>query len=156
MILPRHLFAFAAAVTLCASGPAARAELAAWDQQKVAALAQQLSKAASELYDTFYKQPVATAGSGQARSYYRLKQLVRHIRSEAGELAASLEKGTGYDETLPMYEDLMQTVRDARDEIRQTFTGIDVQEKASAARAILNQISPYYDPDFQPLQPATR
>jgi hypothetical protein len=134
----------------------ARAELAAWDQAKVAALAKQLTPATDALYDAFYKQPPATVGSGQARAYQRLKQDVRRIRTEARELDGALAKGEGQEATLPMYENLMQVVRDARDDARQVFTTADVAERASAVRALLNQLGPYYDPDFQAYQPPAR
>jgi hypothetical protein len=132
----------------------AHAELQKWDAAKVGALAAQLQTATRDLYDTFYKQP--KVGAGQSRPYYRLKQDVRHLRSEAKALAGALEKGAGQAETLPIYEDLMQVVRRAREDAQQVFTTRDVQEKASVVRGLVNQLSPYYDPDATPLQPATR
>jgi hypothetical protein len=132
----------------------AHAELQKWDAAKVTALAGQLRTATQDLYDTFYKQP--KVGAGQARPYYRLKQDVRRLRSEAKALAGALEKGGGQEETLPIYEDLMQAVRRARQDAREVFTTQDVEQKASAVRALLNQLSPYYDPDAVPLQPLPR
>jgi hypothetical protein len=134
----------------------ARAELAAWDQTQVAALAKQLEAEAKALYDTFYKQPTPALGSGQAQDYRRLKQDVRRVRSEASELSGALAKGEGRDDTLPIYEHLMLKVRDAREAAARVFTTKDVQERASAVRQTLNEISPYYDPDAAPLQPVTR
>ena len=130
------------------------AELQNWDAAKVGALAAQLQTATHDLYDTFYRQP--KVGAGQSRPYYRLKQDVRHLRSEAKALAGALEKGAGQAETLPIYEDLMQVVRRAREDAQHVFTTRDVEEKASAVRALLNQLSPYYDPDAVPLQPLKR
>ncbi len=134
----------------------AHAELATWDQAKVTALAKQLVESSTALYDSFYKQPPPTVGSGQTRAYQQLKQQVRRIRTEARELSSELEKGAGRDETLPSYEDLMATVRDARENARQVFTTSAVTDKAAAVRALLNQLGPYYDPEFQALQPPTR
>ena len=135
---------------------ATRAELAAWDQAKVAALAKQLHTTTRELYDTFYKQPVPQAGSGQGQDYRRLKQEVRRLQSEARELSDALAKGEGREDTLPIYENLMEVVRSVRDSSRRVFTTQDVQDKASAARQVLTQLSPYYDPDAAPLEPAAR
>lgn len=132
----------------------AHAELQKWDAAKATALARQLQTATQELYDTFYKQP--KVGAGQSRPYYRLKQDVRHLRSEAKALAGALEKGGGQEETLPIYEDLMEAVRRARQNAREVFTTQDVEQKASAVRTLLNQLSPYYDPDAVPLQPLPR
>jgi hypothetical protein len=50
----------------------------------------------------------------------------------------------------------MEIVRDARENSRRVFNTKDVQDQASKVRVILNQLSPYYDPDAVPLQPAMR
>jgi hypothetical protein len=152
-ILATAVLALAFAVSLAA--PAA-AELAAWDQAKVAALGKQLNQAANDLYSTFYKQGPPQLGSGQADDYRNLKQSMRRIQSEAREFDAALAKGDGRDDTKDIYENLMELVRDAREDARRVFTTKDVLDRASAMRQLLNQVSPYYDPDAQPLQPVTR
>ena len=134
----------------------ARAELTAWDQAKVTAIANQLSEAAISLYSTFYKQGPPQLGSGQADDYRQLKQEVRRIQSEAKELAGALGKGDGREDTVHIYENLMEIVRDARDHARRVFSTKDVQDQATRVRQLLNQIAPYYDPDAVPLQPAIR
>jgi len=144
------------AVSLSLAAGRAGAELAPWDQGKVTGIAKQLESAAKDLYDTFYKQPVPTVGSGQARSYQRLKQKIRGIRMQADQLAGDLEKGEGQEATLPAYEDLMQLVRSARDDARKIFTTKDVEEKAAAAREQLNALGPYYDPNYESLKPVSR
>lgn len=145
-----------AAVLLSLAPASANAELAPWDQAKVTGIAKHLESASQDLYDTFYKQPVPTVGSGQARSYQRLKQKIRGIRTQAKQLAGDLEKGEGLEATLPAYEDLMQLVRSARDDARSVFTTKDVADKAAAAREQLNQLGPYYDPNYEALKPVTR
>ena len=153
-MLRRAIRTLALGLLLAGVAISAHAELQKWDAAKVGALAAQLQTATRDLYDTFYKQP--KVGAGQAQDYYRLKQDVRHLRNEAKALAGALEKGAGQAETLPIYEDLMQVVRRARQDAQHVFTTRDVQDKASAVRALLNQLSPYYDPDAVPLQPTTR
>jgi hypothetical protein len=152
----RFLTSIFVGVSCLALAGVAGAELTPWDQAKVAALAKQLETSAKELYDTFYKQPVPQAGSGQGQDYRRLKQEVRRVQSEARELSNALAKGEGREDTLPIYEHLMEVVRSARDSSRRVFTTQDVQSRASAARQLLNQLAPYYDPDTQPLDSATR
>jgi hypothetical protein len=152
----RYLTLAIALAVLTGWAGATHAELAAWDQARVTALAKELQANAKALYDTFYKQPVPQAGSGQGQDYRRLKQEVRRVQSEARELADALGKGEGREDTLPIYENLMEVVRSARESARRVFTTEDVQNRASAVRQALNQLSPYYDPDAQPLQPATR
>jgi hypothetical protein len=141
--LPSCLFAFAV-LALAAS---AAAEVTPWDQARVTELAKQLQQATQALYDTFYKQPTPQRGSGLSREYQRLKHEVRRVRVEARQLATQLAGGEGHDETLPSYEDLMQTVRRAQDHARRVFSTSDVQDRAEAVRAILDQIRPYYEPE---------
>lgn len=121
------------------------AELAKWDQERVAALGVELAAACDALYDTFVKEPQSTIGSGQAKNYYRLRQLVRRIKGEARHLSSALANGEGYDQTLPIYENLMVIVRDARATSQKIFTSNFVQEKAAAAGDVLRRVAPYYD-----------
>ena len=152
-IVATSLLAITLAVSLASP---THAELTPWDQAKVSALAKQLNQAANDLYTTFYKQPPPQAGGGQGNDYRRLKQTMRRIQAEARELEGALAKGEGREDTFDIYENLMQLVRDAREDVRRVFTTKDVQDRATAMRQLLNQISPYYDPDAQPLQPVMR
>lgn len=122
------------------------AELAKWDQERVTALGAELKEACDALYETFLKEPEKTVGSGQARDYYRLRQIVRRLKGDARQLSSALEKGEGYDETLPIYESLMVMVRDARETAKRTFNSNYVLDKAAAAGDVLRRIAPYYDP----------
>jgi hypothetical protein len=151
-MLPRA--AAAAALLACVLAAPARAELVAWDQARVTELAKQLEVAAKALYDTFYKEP--TPAVGQRRAYYQLKQDIRNLRDQARQLSAALAKNGGQEETAPIFDDLMDDVRAAREQAMQVFTTGSLQKRASDARAILNQLAPYYDPDAVPLQPVTR
>jgi len=136
--------------------PAAGAELAAWDAAKVGDIAKQLVPATQALYDTFYKQLPPMGGSGQTRDFSRLKLVIRHLKSEAQELSSALERGEGHDETFPIYESLMQDVRDAQEIGARIFATEDLKQKASVARGLLNQLGPHYDPEFETLVPVAR
>ena len=85
-----------------------------------------------------------------------MKQVTRVMKTEARELSGQLEKGEGYEQTLPSYESLMELVRTARELGARIFATEDLKQKAAAVRGLLNQLGPYYDPDFQTLQPVTR
>jgi len=141
------------AMTLLLAAPGSRAELAAWEQAKVSALGRDLATATDALYDTFIKQPTPGLGSMQSHAYYRLKQLVRLLRIEARELAKSVEKGEGREQTLSIYENLMQLTRSARGEASKVLVLQETGERAAAVRGVLNQLGPYYDPDFPTLAP---
>jgi len=132
-------------------GHPARADVVAWDQAKVREIAAQLVRSTQDLYDTFYMEPVAAVGSVQFGDYYRLKHVIRSMKTEAAELAEELGRGSGRDETLPSYESLMELVRKGRELAARNPATESLKQKASNVRQLLNQLGPYYDPDFQTL-----
>jgi hypothetical protein len=139
----RIALSLAFVIGLVAPGPAGAAE---WNQEEVTAVAVQLQEATQELYDSFYKQPTQGIGSGQARAYQELKQQLRRVRQESRHLAAALTKGEDHDETLPIYRNLMEEVRDAQENARRVFSTGPVIEKANVAREALEKLSTYYTP----------
>jgi hypothetical protein len=141
------------ALSLLLPAANARAELAAWDQAQVTALGKELVQATNVLNETFRKQPPPSLGSTQSAAYHRLKQFVRMLHVVSQEFAGSLEKGEGREQTLTIYDNLMQLTRSARDEAARVFVAHDVGERAAAVRRVLNQLGPYYDPDFPTLAP---
>jgi len=147
-----------AVVTACllVLAQSAPAELAPWDQAKVTGLAKQFESATAELSRSFRKQPSPQRGAPQSVPFWKLNQEVRQLRREARSLSRALQRGADRDETLPSYDSLMQTVRSAQDNARRVFTVTDVSDRATAARDILNQMTPFYDPNAVPLQPVGR
>jgi transposase len=115
-----------------------------WDQARATALAQELARAADALYDAFYKQPQPPLTPRSRRDYERLKQDLRRIENEARGLAAKLARGGGPEETRPAFEYLMVTVRWAGERARSVFTTRDVEERAAAVGALLDQLAPLY------------
>mgnify|MGYP003490921520 CR=1 FL=1 len=153
---PAVRFAVVAAALVFAVAASARAEVTPWDQAKVTELAKQLETATNDLNETFRRQPVPSAGSMQSRAFFRLRHEIRSLRRESRSLSRALQAGAGHDETLPSFMSLMQTVAAARDEAPHVFNSVDVVERSDAARAILNQLSPYYDATFPQLERVTR
>lgn len=150
-------YALVAVSVLALAAPAAQAAPAqAWDQAKVTELGKQLETATNDLWQTFRRQPRPTIGQGQANSFFRLQQELRSLRSEARSLSRMLERGAGHDETLPSFQSMMETIRTAQDNARRVFTGVEVRDKAQAAREVLNQMIPFFDVANQPLQPQAR
>jgi len=137
----------AALVTLGAGLPAAPAfaELAKWDQARVTELAEELTKAAGDLYTAIYQQMSGQAG-GQGRSFAVLKDRVRLARSESRHLASELKAGKGHDATFPVYERLMELVRDARENARRVYLEEPTLDKIAATEDVLRRLAPYYDP----------
>jgi hypothetical protein len=143
----------AVALALSLVAPSARGELAAWDRARVTGLVKDLATATDALYETFMQQPPPDPGSVQSESYNGLKHRVRMIRNEARVLRKSLVDGDGREQTAWIYEILSSHVRSARYEALRVFVAKDVGERAAVVRHVLNQLGPYYDPDFATLAP---
>jgi hypothetical protein len=130
-----------------AAMPAA-AELAKWDQGRVTTLATQLVKATDALYTTVYDDQGLTGGamaSGGA-SLYDLRHTLRRVGEEAHHLDAELKAGKGHDATVGAWKQMMQLVRDARVNFRESFTPGDLETRMAAVEDLLRQLAPYYDP----------
>jgi len=144
------------AVCLLALAGAAHAALQAWDQAKVTELAKQLETESATLFSSMRDRQQPTLGTAQRLPWHRLKQEVRFLRRESRTLSRALQRGAGFDETLPSYEQLMQTVRRAQANARSVFTTADMQQSADRTRAILNQLGPFYDANFSAVDPPER
>jgi hypothetical protein len=155
--MPNHHLVRALPLLMLAAlflAPSARGDLAAWDQAKVIGFAKDLARATDALHETFMQQPPPpNPGSTQSESYYRLKHRVWMLRMEARVLLKSLEEGNAREQTELTYEMLMSHARSARYEASIVFVAKDVGERAAAVRGALNQLGPYYDPDFRTLAP---
>lgn len=150
----RHLLRILCAVALAVLlAPSARGDLAAWDQARVTTIAKGLATTTDALYETFSQQPQPEPGSRQSEPYQELRHLVRNLRGEARVLLKSLEEGDGRDQTAWVYEILMSHARSARYAARGAFVAEEVSVRAAAVRGVLNQLGPYYDPDFPTLAP---
>ena len=146
----------ASVICLVALAMTARAEIAAWDQAKVTELAQQLEATTAELSRIFRSQPQPTRGQSDRLTYFRLQQEVRFLRRESRTLSRALQRGADLEETLPSFESLLNTVGRAETKARRVFTIADMHQQADKARTILNQLGPYYDPNFKPLEAPAR
>lgn len=136
--------------------PSASGELAPWDRTEVAGLAKDLATATEALYEVFMHQPPPDLGSVESDSYHWLKHRVRMLRVETRMLVRSLEEGDGREQTEWIYHNLTSHARSARLDARGAFVAQEVSERATAVRGLLNQLGPYYDPDFRTLAPDPR
>ena len=117
----------------------------AWDQEKVAALAQRLADSTAAIYTSVNKEkPGSTVGSGQANAYLRLKDNLRVARSQSKALAKGLADGGTREATAPTYRRLMTLVRDARENGRKMFLQKPTLDEVGRANEILDQLAPYY------------
>jgi len=150
------LVAFASSAGAAETATKESAPTATWDQAKVLALAQQLDTTTGELFQAMRRQPAPTLGNPQRLPFHRLMQKVRQLRRESRSLSNQLQLGGDREQTQPSYESMMETVRAARVLARRVSPTADINDRATAALTILNQLAPFYDGKAEPLEPVGR
>jgi len=141
-----------ALAVLLLSTPAS-GEVAAWDQAKVTRVSKELAAATDALQETFTQSRSQNRGALLSDTYREVEYLVQMVRSEAHILVASLGDGDGREQTAWLYEVLTSHARSARYGADRLGVSPDVGERAAAVRRVLNELGPYYDPDFRMLAP---
>jgi hypothetical protein len=131
-------------VALLISAPAAEAVERAWEQDRLTELAEQFAEAASEVRTELHRQGSQSVASMQARAHHEFVDQVRLVTREAKHLASELKAGRSHDGTFPVYRRIQSLIRSAQTNARKLFVQAPVQEKIDAARAILDQIEPFY------------
>ena len=132
----------AAAVTFAITASAASAELAAWDQKRVAKYAEELTVATEDL-----KRALDTIGApsyAQQNAVYQVKDTVKLLDTASTGLAEALKSGKGRDETLPRFRRVDTLRRDAEREGRSADIRDDVFEKVISVGSALLKLRPYY------------
>lgn len=142
----RHRSVVFVLALLCSSllAGSALAELAKWDQTRVTNLAKELLEKVEGVATALRQGPQSNIGSGQSSSFYRLKQDVRRIRTEAKHLASQLEAGKSREETSPVFEDLVVMRNSAAAEARRMFMPDQTLAAITSAGDTLNRLRPYY------------
>lgn len=135
--------AAALVAVLAIAGSAAAGEIP-WDGVKVTAEARALADAMTGLREAFRKEPPARVVSAESLARYRLLDVLRRLEQESQYLAAELEAGKGHDETLPVFENLVELVRDAQEDRRRVFVQSTTLERIETARKHLEALDPYY------------
>ena len=138
----RGIVTAAAAAFLLTAG-AASAELAQWDQERVAKYAAELSVATNDLKQAL--EAVGIQNFAQQNAMYQVKDTVKILDSTAGGLAEALKNGKGREETMPRYRRLKSLQRDAQEEGRSADIPESVFEKVFAAGSALIKLAPYYE-----------
>ena len=124
-------------------GGVAAAELAAWDQARVTAIAKQLQKASEDLYTSVVEEP---GMAPMDEAWYDTQQSVRLIQTECRHLAAELAAGKGQKQTLPSWRAIGEWVDDVKDDgPRSGFITEDVIARAKTVEGLLEQLRPFYD-----------
>ncbi len=137
------LFLSIAALVLAAS--LASAELTAWDQEKVTAIAAELVEATNDLRGALRRQPPPTLGQPGRSAFHRLRDELSAIESTARRLHRALAEGATRDETFPTYRRMIRFVRNAAVESRRISLGEPAAGRVKASADVLRRLRPYYD-----------
>jgi hypothetical protein len=125
--------------------PGAWAELQAWDQEKVTALAGELEEKTGILRQAVRRETPTGLPQRQRRAWHNLRDELGAIESAAGRLHRAVQAGESQEETLPTYRRLMSSVSRARDERSRVNVLEPIEGKIEAAAAVLRQLQPFYD-----------
>jgi hypothetical protein len=140
----RGIVAAAAAAFLLAAG-AASAELAKWDQARVAKYAEELSVATTDLKQSL--DGVGIQNFAQQNALYQVKDTVEMLNRAAAGLAEALKSGKNREETMPRYRRLKSLQRDAEVEGRSADIPESVFQRVFATGSALIKLAPYYEED---------
>jgi hypothetical protein len=132
----------AAAAALVITAGVASAELATWDQKRVAKYAAELTVATADLRKAL--DAVGIQNAAQQNAMYQVKDTVKLLDTAAGGLAEALGNGKGHDETLPRYKRVETLRRDAEREGRSADIPDAVFEKVFSVGSALIKLRPYY------------
>lgn len=138
----------AAAATFAITAGAASAELATWDQKRVAQYAGELTIATADLRKSF--DALGMQNVSQQNAMYQVKDTIKMLDTASGGLAEALANGKGRDETLPRYKRVESLRRDAELEGRSADIPDAVFEKVFDVGNALIKLRPYYVDESTP------
>jgi hypothetical protein len=144
----------AALFLLSAPGPAA-AEIEAWDQEKVSALATDLSEAIRAVRRSAMREPTLRDGATTARgSSQQFLDTLRQLESSTRQLATRLGKGEDLEQTLGVARRIGTLLRDAQESGRRLMLTKPTFDAIDTAVAAVHALSPFYT-DQDPLMPVS-
>jgi hypothetical protein len=123
----------------------ARADLQAWDQEKVIAAAKELAAATVTLRNGFRAKPRPTLGQAGRHSFFSLREEVQVLVSTAARLQRSLEGGAGMEETYPTFRRLVRSGRRAKRNVRGVPLGDESLANIEAVAASVRKLRPFYE-----------
>jgi len=118
------------------STPPSTAGLTPWDQTRVTQLSEQLREATNGWFVVLDQQGGENA---------RLQQNAVALQQQSEALAAQLEAGKGFADTVDSYGDLRELMDDADEGVDQSFLEKPTQAAWAKLRGSMTQITPYYD-----------
>ncbi|MDJ0866639.1 MAG: hypothetical protein QNK03_11055 [Myxococcota bacterium] len=128
-------------------------ETTAWDQARVTELAVQLAVVMRDLRFEARRSIPSDLAMMQAHSRHTLLDTLRLLRNETRYLAAELEAGQGYAETLPIARRIDALIDRAARDARRIKIPAPVLAKVERADALVEQLRPFYT-NFEPSEAA--
>lgn len=121
----------------------ALAELAKWDQARVAQIAEEFAAAMKELRREIRAAPPNTDPTRQ-RARYEAIEDVRIMTNSSAHLASQLKAGKGREETFPTWRRLDLLRRDFEESARKSMIPDPIMEKILKAGELLIRLTPYF------------
>ncbi len=137
----RGIVALATAALVITAG-AASAELATWNQERVAKYAEELTVATNNLKQAL--DAVGIQNIAQQNAMYQAKDTVEMLHRASTGLAESLKQGKGRDETLPRFKRVDTLRRDAEEDGRRADIPESVFARVFEVGGALIKLYPYY------------
>jgi len=129
------LFALVVSLAACATTPS-EAGLTPWNQARVTELSQRLLAASNGWYLALLQQ-----GKGRGR----LQQNAIALQQQTSALAAHLEDGQRFGDTVYDYLDLRELMDDADQRVDASYLEQPAQDAWAKLSGLMKQITPYYD-----------
>jgi len=139
-----RILALAGAIALGFGATAAKADLAKWDQKRVASLAHQLAAAVGDLRETVRKQPEMPNAPKRKVRYQALDDL-RTLKQVCDNFARDLKAGRNHDQTEPTYQRIQTIRRDLEENGRRADIKLDTLNSYAKVADLNRQIRPYYE-----------
>ena len=140
--MSRGFVAAACVAALSITASAASAELAKWEQERVAKYAAELKLATADLKKSL--DGIGIQNFAQQNAMYQVRETVEMLDTAANGLDHALKGGKGREETMARYKRLETLRRDAEEEGRSADIPEAVFDKVFSVGSALMKLRPYY------------
>jgi hypothetical protein len=147
------IVAAAGAAALVVAAGVASAELAKWEQERVAKYAAELKLATADLKKAL--DDVGIQNIAQQNAMYQLEDTVEMLHTASNGLAESLKSGKGREETLPRFKRVETLRRDAEEQGRSADIPESVFDRVFSVGSALLKLRPYYIDEPAPAEAQT-
>jgi hypothetical protein len=150
---PAIALTITAAVLLFAPASAV-ADLQAWDQEKVSALAAELAEAIKAVRGAALNEPSLRGGGTSGRASQQYLDNLKQLERSTAKLATRLGEGDDREQSLNVARRVGTLLRDTQESGRRLMLTQSSFDEIDRAVAVIHQLSPFYT-DRDPLLPAS-